>query len=81
MEHHVTEEPSDRSVHVEGSKPGARRRKGELADCNRASSHLGTRCRSVHVEGSKPGGMNGKGELADCKENQTARSQVPVCAL
>ena len=27
MEHQVTEEPGDRSVHVEGSKPGARRRK------------------------------------------------------
>ena len=61
MEHQVTEEPGDRSVHVEGSKPGARRRKGELADCNGTSSHLGTRCRSWLVEGSKPGGTNGNG--------------------
>ena len=61
MEHQVTEEPGDRSVHVEGSKPSARRRKGELADCNGTSRHLGTRCRSELVEGSKPGGTNGNG--------------------
>ena len=37
------------------------RKEGELADCNGASSHLGTRCRSVHVERSKPDGTNGDG--------------------